>query len=172
MKEREKKERSIKFNLSLPINGAEIPGFSSWINWNGFRSPETCGKNYQMIHQGHDFAAYLHQDGRKIVGLPEGVLVRATANGRVDVSGTRDHPLQYYQAVRIGHQSWRGIFYSWYIHVVPLVKEGEFVKKGQPIAEIFRGKFNAPHLHFELMLPEGRFIDPGLLFPELYRHNL
>jgi len=178
MKEKDTAERLTKFNLGLPIKGEEILGFYSWVNYNGFRAPETCGNNYQKIHQAYDFGVYLHQDGRKIVGLPEGVSVRATADGRVDVVRIENYleRLKNYQAVRIIHQSGRGTFYSWYLHVVPLVKKDEFIKKGQFIAEIFRGEFNTPHLHFELMLPEGRFggrfIDPGLLFPELYRHNL
>lgn len=42
-----------------------------------------------------------------------------------------------------------------------LVKQGETVKKGQPIALVGEtGRVTGPHLHFTLKNPSGSYIDP------------
>ena len=81
------------------------------------------------------------------ITAPEGAPVRAAASGRVIFSS--DEIKSYGNLIIIKHE---GRFSTVYAHNQKnLVKEGDFVEKGQTIAKVGRtGRATAPHLHFEV----------------------
>lgn len=81
------------------------------------------------------------------ISAPEGTPVQAAASGRVIFSS--DEIKSYGNLIIIKHE---GRFSTVYAHNQKnLVKEGDFVEKGQTIAKVGRtGRATAPHLHFEV----------------------
>ena len=63
-------------DIVLPVDGTDIPHFREWVNWSGW-------KGYSPDHTAYDFAAYLSEDGRVVLGLPKETPVRAVADGFV-----------------------------------------------------------------------------------------
>jgi murein DD-endopeptidase MepM/ murein hydrolase activator NlpD len=132
-------------DIVLPINGGDIPEFSKWVNWSGW-------KGYNQKHEGFDFACYINKNGDYVIGLPERTPVRAIADGEIfKVSrGLSD----YSSSIILEHAESRSGLFSGYHHVKPLVKDGKKVKKGAIIAtlhkDISKGEGRLVHLHFEL----------------------
>ena len=150
----------------LPINPEFIPGFKDWVNWNGFRSDN---------HQGFDFAAYFNRENLVVLGLPKKTPVRAIYDGIVRFdSEIKGDKMDYLGKISIEHGKNTGL-YSTYSHIVPNVKTGDSVERGQVIGNLFADEGDVEgrlvHLHFAIMdrtdfrLPER---DPRILFPELY----
>ncbi|MFQ5513492.1 MAG: M23 family metallopeptidase [Myxococcota bacterium] len=96
-----------------------------------------------------------HHDGLDI-SVPEGTPVRAAESGRVIHSD--DRLSGYGNLIVVKHS---GNLSTVYAHNRRnLVRVGEFVEKGEIIAESGRtGRASAPHLHFEIRRG-GRAVDP------------
>lgn len=177
------KEWLAQFNMRLPIDSNEIPGFRHWVNFNGF-SPQQTG------HNGYDFAAYLTQEGEVVLGLPVETNIRAVADGVVYGIYGRDG-WGYANELWIKHEKRYGGLTSGYCHIVPTVEEGKEVKKGDIIVTLWKDseseeKGPLVHLHFMIKTDwqttpiDPRFIDesisaynmippenPGFTIPEL-----
>ncbi len=90
--------------------------------------------NQRALHEGVDFAA------------PEGEPIRAASAGIVAYAG--GHP-EYGRMVDVDHGE--GLITRYAHASAVLVKEGEFVKRGQLIARVGNsGRSTGPHLHFEV----------------------
>src|SRR3989338_2523281 len=63
-------------DVVLPVNGSDIPDFREWVNWSGWQG-------YSPDHTAYDFAAYLNQKGKCVLGLPKETPIRAVADGIV-----------------------------------------------------------------------------------------
>jgi len=127
--ESEMMDERVKKNLlptALPVEA----------NWNasgfGWRNDPFTGE--QAMHEGVDFQAS--------VGTP----IAAAAGGIVV---TAEHHPQYGNMVEIDHGN---DLVTRYGHASKLfVKQGQFVKRGQKIAEVgTTGRSTGPHLHFEV----------------------
>jgi murein DD-endopeptidase MepM/ murein hydrolase activator NlpD len=112
---------------SAPVEGPVGSGF-------GFRSDPFTGRT--ALHTGLDFPAE--------VGTP----IVAAAGGVVLSAGP--HP-QYGQMVEVDHGN--GLV-TRYAHTSKmLVKQGDFIRRGQKIAEVGNtGRSTGPHLHFEVLV--------------------
>ncbi len=132
--DKETKEWTPDLDTELPINGPlDIPNFKAWINWNGFQLNRQTGKG----HDGYDFAAYLTKDDRIVLGLPPDTPIRAVTEGKVvritDFS-------KYHSEIQLGHnENSEGLLglLSSYVHVVPAVFQGQIVKKGDVIGNLY-----------------------------------
>lgn len=138
----------------MPIAESDVPEFKRWVDWNPFDTSYGEGK----IHGGVDLAVYENQKGEYILGLPEGVRVRAVATGVVVAEGPApelvgepaDSPLaQYYSSVMVDH----GGFATLYAHLHPEVQVGSQVEAGAVIGRLvdYRVGTNSgkvTHLHF------------------------
>ena len=100
----------------------------------GGRIISRFGKRGRRMHKGIDIKA------------PEGTPVRASEDGVVIFSGFLRG---YGNVIIIKHE---GNYFTVYAHnKYNIVKEGEFVRKGQTIAKVGRtGNATTPHLHFEI----------------------
>lgn len=153
----------VRSKIEMPIRGTDIPGFREWIIWNWKTD----------THSGYDFAAYLNTSNQVVIGLPPGTPVRAVARGKVSRWLTENRPF-YQQSIDIGvleHDKDLTLSTS-YTHVVPRVKAGQKVKKGQIIATLyedmnpFKEKYkHLVHLHFEAHY-KFKKIDPLLILPK------
>jgi murein DD-endopeptidase MepM/ murein hydrolase activator NlpD len=100
--------------------------------------------------QGKIISEFGPRNGRMHKGIdiqaPEGESIKAAEDGVVIFSGFLKG---YGNVVIIKHE---GDFFTVYAHNrVNLVKEGEFVKKGQVIGKVgMTGNAQTPHLHFEI----------------------
>jgi murein DD-endopeptidase MepM/ murein hydrolase activator NlpD len=100
--------------------------------------------------QGKIISEFGPRNGRMHKGIdiqaPEGESIKAAEDGVVIFSGFLKG---YGNVVIIKHE---GDFFTVYAHnKVNLVKEGEFVKKGQVIGKVgMTGNAQTPHLHFEV----------------------
>ncbi len=158
--------RDIYYGAALPIDARDLDGFHSWVLWNGFHEN----------HRAFDFAAYLSKDGIMILGLPEKTPIRAIADGIVAQVAINPYEAgNYFNFVNIEHGEGTGRFSS-YHHVIPLVRGGQSVKRGESIATLYKDPGDTigrlVHLHFEICREWGyreRGIDPAILFPELAR---
>jgi len=112
---------------SAPLAGPVGSGF-------GFRTDPFSGR--PALHTGLDFAADV------------GAVIRAAAGG---VVVTTDRHVDYGTMVEIDHGN--GLL-TRYAHVSKLlVKPGDLVRRGQPVAEVgTTGRSTGPHLHFEVLL--------------------
>jgi len=124
-------------NFSLPIIGAAI---SSGFGW---RVHPITGE--RKLHKGVDFAA------------PIGTPIFAAADGVVTDAGWTDGG--YGNIVELRHENGALTLYAHTNKVY--VSKGQFVNKGQAIAEVgTTGRSTGPHLHFEVQ-PDGRTaVDP------------
>lgn len=145
---------SSDLDLLSPIDESSIPRFKKWLFFNGF---------HEKQHQGFDYADYIDKNGRPVLGLPTETTVRAISDGLVAWIGLavwcdliKD---EYFREVQICHgqidlKNRDAI--SIYLHVCPLVRKGQRVSKGQPIATLYHdGKDmkseRLVHLHFGLL---------------------
>ncbi len=95
------------------------------------------------------------------IAAKKGAPVRATANGKVVYSGSGLRG--YGQLVIIKHND---LFLSAYAHNDKVhVKENEFVKAGQKIADLGRSGSNKEKLHFEIRY-KGKPVDPLNYLPK------
>jgi murein DD-endopeptidase MepM/ murein hydrolase activator NlpD len=129
-------------NLRRQILPGGRPVMKGWISsYFGHRTDPFTGRN--AFHRGIDFAA------------PEGSKVLAVAAGVVTYAKDR---FGYGQTVEINHGNGYVTRYAHNSSIV--VKAGEVVKKGDPVATIgSTGRSTGPHLHFEV-LSQGRAVDP------------
>jgi murein DD-endopeptidase MepM/ murein hydrolase activator NlpD len=98
---------------------------------------------YTAVHKGLDFAA------------PEGTTVSSVAAGLVTFAGER---AGFGQMVEITHGN--GLSTRYCHNEKLLVKQGDMVRKGQPVSLIgSTGHSTGPHLHFEV-LKDGAQVDP------------
>ena len=133
---------------SSPIDGPVGSGF-------GFRSDPFTGR--AALHTGLDFPA------------EAGTVIHAAAGGLVV---TTDRHADYGNMVEIDHGN--GLLTRYAHTSVALVKAGDLVKRGQPVAQVgTTGRSTGPHLHFEVLVdgvPQnparflaGRAADPRVL---------
>ena len=134
----EKEAKEIKKNIKFikPVNGR----ISSTFGW---RNPTT--NSVPKYHTGVDIAAI---EGTKIKSATDGKVIMASAAGDYG----NHYQIQIKDIIII------------YAHCKKLyLKEGDFVKQGQEIAEVgSTGNSTGPHLHFEIR-KNGRKIDPQLV---------
>ena len=97
------------------------------------------------------------------IAAPEGTTVVAPADGVV----TLGHHDMFYTGGTLFLQHGHGIS-TMYIHLSKiLVKDGQEVKQGQPIAEVgMTGRATGPHLHWGMNWFNTK-LDPGLLVPPM-----
>lgn len=166
-------------DTTLPIDGRDIPHFREWVCWNGFADDLSTVRR----HDGFDFAAYITDDDRIIFGLPPETPVRAVADGLVKQvidDPQALHGDMYGVSIDIAHGEHNSGMYSFYIHVVPRVKAGIEVKKGDIIGTLYKDpegdEGRLVHLHLGLTnswnvsAVTSRLKDPRVLSEELYRH--
>ena len=112
---------------SAPIDGSVGSGF-------GFRTDPFSGR--AALHTGLDFPAEI------------GTVIHSAAGGMVVT--TEVHPA-YGNLVEVDHGN--GLL-TRYAHASKvLVKTGDLVKRGQPVAEVGNtGRSTGPHLHFEVLV--------------------
>ncbi|MEX0975476.1 MAG: peptidoglycan DD-metalloendopeptidase family protein [Woeseia sp.] len=97
-----------------------------------------------------------------LIGGTVGQPVRAAATGRVVYSGSG--LIGYGQLIILRHND---TYLSAYGHNASLlVREGEDVRKGQPIATMGEGPGRVPRLHFEIR-QNGQPVDPRQYLPRL-----
>lgn len=127
----------------------------------GAKLPPRGKRNFLKPVQGKVLSAFgpkadgLHNDGINIAAA-RGTPVRAAENGVVVYVGTELH--SFGNLLLIKHaDGW----ISAYGHTdKPLVKRGDTVKRGEPVAKVGKsGNVNAPQLHFELRRGT-RAVDP------------
>lgn len=154
-----------------PIDSRRIPNFASWINFNGY-----CKEDHSAL----DLIAYLTKKGELVIGLPKGTKVRAVADGCVyGVESGLLHS-ERFSKVQISHSKqidryhhtsncprYRHGIKATYVHLIPQVREGELVKAGQVIGELYfdeeQGTYPS-HLHLELLDCDWKTVDPRLLY--------
>ncbi len=183
---KETREWESGLDVILPINGADLPDFKAWVNWNGFHLDRGTGEG----HDGYDFSAYLTTDDRVIFGLPADTKIRAVADGKV--AQVLDDPEAvgggYGVMITLEHGTHNSGMFSQYIHVKPLIDYGVEVKKGDVIAELYKDpeakEGRLVHLHIRLVsgwgtrrtsiMGGGRNIrtdDPKVLSEEIYKYT-
>jgi murein DD-endopeptidase MepM/ murein hydrolase activator NlpD len=123
----ESRLQSLMVPSVAPVDGPVGSGF-------GVRPDPFTGR--AALHTGLDFPADI------------GTTIRAAAGGVV--SNIEVHP-QYGHLIEVNHGSGLSTRYA---HVSrSLVKAGDFVKRGQAIAEVGNtGRSTGPHLHFEVLV--------------------
>jgi len=151
-------------DVTLPIDGEDIPGFREWVNWNGFSKD----------HIGFDFASYLNNSNECVLGLPHETPVRAITDGMVAQVFSPSIHGEYAVFINIEHGKEGSGLFSCYHHVKPAIKYGQPVKKGDVIATLYKDSGNKEgrlvHLHFLLTNAwekKPREIDPLYVFPGL-----
>src|SRR3989338_2136858 len=166
-------------SVCLPIDTARIPDFKELIAWNGFREHPKSKKHALLNHSGWDFAAYFNQRDEVVLGLPEETVVHAVGDGRITYEHItyrlqREGIKHYMGGINLHPRDCPEGFFIHYGHITPLVDEGVSVRKGQPIATLYKRPGNQEgefvHLHLEvgeINESEVQTIDPILLFPQL-----
>ena len=132
---RDRRLKAAATPLGWPVTGG-------WVSSNfGVRADPFTGR--RAYHEGVDIANRLGAD------------IRAMAEGIVTHAGPRDG---YGLMVEITHGRGQATRYA-HAQAI-LVKEGDRVSRGQPIARVgSSGRSTGPHLHFEV-LQGGRQVDP------------
>ena len=131
----EKRLRALMVPNGRPLDAPVGSGF-------GFRADPFSGR--AALHTGLDFAA------------ESGTRINAAAGGLV--LPLQSHP-QYGNMVEIDHG--KGLMTRYAHTSKALVKAGDIVRRGQPIAEVgTSGRSTGPHLHFEVLV-EGVPQDPA-----------
>lgn len=98
------------------------------------------------------------------IASPKGKEVKAVATGVVTFAGERGG---YGNLLEISHGD--GLVTRYGHNQALLVKEGDIVHKGTPIALVGKtGRATGYHVHFEVR-EQGRAVDPGRFFPDLSR---
>lgn len=138
-------ELMLSRNLLEEVRPRGMPVDQGWLSSRyGYRNDPFTGK--RQFHRGTDFAG------------AEGTPIFAAAGGVViEVSKQQNYGL----LVEIDH---RNGYVTRYAHTLEvLVKQGDIVKKGQPIARMGNtGRSTGPHLHFEV-IKNGKHINPAKL---------
>jgi len=160
-------------DITLPIDGSDIEGFKEWVNWSGW-------KGYSQDHTAFDFATYLTDDGKCVLGLPKETPVRAVADGVVrQVSyGLAGRGVPYACFMNIEHgRNGSGLFSS-YHHIDPIAENGQEVKKGDIVAALHKDEGDEEgklvHLHFGLSHGwnvRDRECNPELIYPSIARYR-
>jgi murein DD-endopeptidase MepM/ murein hydrolase activator NlpD len=131
----ESRMKSLMVPNSRPVEGPVGSGF-------GFRSDPFTGR--AALHTGLDFSA------------DPGTSILAAAGGMV--TSTDLHP-QYGNLLEIDHGNGLTTRYAHTQKI--LVKVGDLVKRGQPVALVGNtGRSTGPHLHFEVLV-DGSMQDPA-----------
>ena len=160
-------------DIVLPIDGSDIPNFREWVNWSGW-------KGYSPHHTAYDFAAYLSEDGKVVLGLPKETPVRAIADGvvRQISNGLAGRGVPYACFMNIEHgRNGSGLFTA-YHHIDPVVEDGQEVKKGDVVATLYKDAGNEKgklvHLHFEMRHGwniKDRKCNPESVFPLIAQYR-
>lgn len=150
-------DRRARYNRCLALGARLLPGKGDPVivthpmgEPNGTWSVSSgYGPRGSAFHAGLDFAA---PEGAPIYAIADGVVIQGAdrAPGSVDGFGNW---------VWIDHQSALGVdtVYGHMKHASILVRQGDWVKAGQKIAEVAsEGQSSGPHLHFEVWGPPGR----------------
>ena len=129
-------------NLRAEVYPQGRPVAKGWISSHfGKRADPFTGK--QEFHRGVDFAGKYNSDVLAVAG---GVVTEAKARSGFGNLVEIDHGNGY--VTRYGHNE------------AMLVKVGDAVKKGQPVAKMgSTGRSTGPHVHFEV-LKNGTHVDP------------
>lgn len=129
-----------KLNAAVTPSGWPVEG--GWIS-SGFGARADPFNGHQSYHEGVDIASNM--------GSP----VRAMGDGVVSHSGEK---AGYGLLVEVTHES--GLVTRYAHSSAVLVRVGDRVKKGQPIALVgSSGRSTGPHLHFEVVR-NGASVDP------------
>ena len=129
--------------------------FGGFMEKRGFYTADQYTKGKHMtrdLHIGVD------------IWLPAGTAVFAPLDGVVHSFAYNDKPLDYGGTIILEHE-WKGMnFYALYGHVskssVQNLKQGAFISKGTPIAELGYPEENGgwyPHLHLQVIKNMGMF---------------
>jgi murein DD-endopeptidase MepM/ murein hydrolase activator NlpD len=130
----ERRLQALMVPSSAPVDGPIGSGF-------GFRADPFTGRT--ALHSGLDFPA---EAGTPITAAAGGVVVRVGA-----------HPA-YGQMLELDHGNGLTTRYAHASRL--LVRQGDLVRRGQPIAQVgSTGRSTGPHLHFEVLV-EGVPQDP------------
>jgi len=183
----ERKMWTPDLDVTMPINGSDLPDFREWVNWNGWN--ESSSKANPHPHTAHDFAAYLTQKGDCILGLPENTPIRAIADGIVH-SVHLNLPWRgkrYNNYLVVEHDEPGSGLISFYLHIELFVQVATPVRKGQVIGKLYKDEGDElgklVHLHFELGhgcntyidFESGEdsitYIDPTKIFPDIRRNR-
>lgn len=135
-------QRILNEKLQGKVSPKGFPVASGWVSsLYGYRTDPFTGK--RQFHKGVDIAA------------PKGEIISSVASGIVKLA--EKHP-QYGLEVEVDHGNG---YVTRYAHASTLlVKVGDVVKKGTPLATIgSTGRSTGPHVHFEV-IKEGRNINP------------
>ena len=160
-------------DIVLPIDGSDIKGFREWVNWSGW-------KGYSPHHTAYDFAAYLSEDGRVVLGLPKETPVRAIADGVVrQVShGLAGRGVTYACFMNIEHGAKGSGLFSAYHHIDPIAQDGQEVKKGDVVGTLHKDEGSEEgklvHLHFEMRQSwyvRDRKCNPESIYPSIIRYR-
>lgn len=130
-------------SLEKKVKPSGFPVQKGWISSSyGYRADPFTGK--RQFHKGVDIAA------------ATGDLITSVAGGIVTVA---EKHRAYGMVVEVDHGNG---YVTRYAHASNLlVKLGDVVKKGQPVATIgSTGRSTGPHLHFEV-IKEGRNVNPS-----------
>lgn len=182
---KETREWESGLDVVLPINGADLPGFKTWVNWNGFHLDRETGRG----HDGYDFAAYLTPDDKVVFGLPADTKIRAVADGKVAqvLDNTEAVGGGYGIMITLEHGTYGSGMFSQYVHIKPLIENGAEVRKGDVIGELYKDpegeEGRLVHLHMTLVSGWGtrgtsimgggkniRTDDPRILSKDIYRY--
>lgn len=138
------KEQMVKEQV-VPVTGrARISSLLNPIS--GGELTSSYGKRNGGFHHGWDLAA------------PEGTSIRAAASGTVVLS--RWYNRIYGRTVILEHEDGLRTLYAH--NKRNFVREGEYVLRGQKIAEVgVSGRTTGPHLHLEVRYDE-KTVDPGI----------
>jgi len=160
-------------DIVLPIDDSDIPNFKEWVNWSGW-------KGYEDGHEAYDFAVYLTQDGKVVLGLPKETPVRAIGDGvvRQISNGLAGSGVPYACFMNIEHgRNGSGLFTA-YHHVDPVVEDGQEVKKGDVVATLYKDAGNEEgklvHLHFRMRHGwnvRDRKCNPESIFPSIAKYR-
>jgi hypothetical protein len=138
-------------DVLTPIDETSIPGFKRWVSHHTPVSHVLL--DWETEESAFDWAIYVNKKNEVIVGLPPNTPVRAIAPGRVlRVSPASEDG--YYSFVSLSHGKKGSGLSSTYFHVMPLVRRGDIVSRGQVIGKLYADppgpEGDLVHLHFEL----------------------
>lgn len=156
--------QELKFDM--PLKG--MPGRDFFIDYyvdhdpsDGLRDP-FCGTKTYNGHKGTDMLL------RSFKTMDSGVYVYAAADGIViDVRDGIYDRMKHWESGRVANHiaiKHRNGYTTFYEHLMKnslLVKIGDSVKAGQPMAKVGSSGFSCyPHLHFEVRDRSNRIVDP------------
>ncbi len=159
-------------DIILPVDGSDIPYFKDWVNWSGW-------KGYDDDHKAYDFSAYLTHDDKVVLGLPKKTPVRAVADGIVkQISDGLAEGVPYACFLNLEHGREGSGLFTQYHHIVPVVEEGQRVKKGDIIATLYKDPGDEEgqlvHLHFQMWHgwnTGNRMCNPEDIYPSIRKNK-